>query len=149
MADILAADTATNSSRILQFSEFLAYHNGYHIGGSNQRNKRLVQNFICENYGQFQTPDSSVNFSLSSNKNIISSQVFPNPVIDELNIQSKSNNITKVEIFSVQGIPMFVKDAVLEKTKAKVDVSNLPSGIYFVKFSNAENSVNTFKFLKT
>ena len=70
----------------------------------------------------------------------ISFSVYPNPTSDEINISS-TYNIGKVEIYNITGILQS------SSYKNKVDVSNLSSGIYFVKVYS-ENGVATQKFVK-
>lgn len=77
---------------------------------------------------------SQVNNNVA-NENLI---LFPNPFKDILNIESISdlNNMT-IEIFELSGKSIF-KEIVSEKA-IKLDLSNIPSGIYYIKtvFNNS------------
>jgi len=74
-----------------------------------------------------------------STKNQI--QVYPNPVKDVLNIKSESA-IQQVEIFSVDGKKL------KETNQNRIDVSQLPKGVYFIKTMNDKGNVETQKFIK-
>ena len=70
--------------------------------------------------------------------------LYPNPVKDVLNIQSKQDLIVNsMEIYNQLGqIVMAVAN-----TSNRVDISNLASGIYFVKVNTDKGTANT-KFIK-
>ncbi|RBA28642.1 DUF7619 domain-containing protein [Flavobacterium tibetense] len=70
--------------------------------------------------------------------------LYPNPVKDVLNIQSKQDLIVNsMEIYNQLGqIVMAVAN-----TSNRVDISNLTSGIYFVKVNTDKGTANT-KFIK-
>jgi hypothetical protein len=59
-------------------------------------------------------------------KNIM---VYPNPTTDFINIHLKSKSpITKIKIFSILGVKMMEADY-----NDKIDVSELPTGVYFIQ----------------
>ena len=64
-------------------------------------------------------------------------QIYPNPVKDELHIESGNLTITKIEILDITG-------KVVEKSNI---VSALPRGIYFVKLET-DKGIVTQKFIK-
>ena len=66
--------------------------------------------------------------------------IYPNPANNELNI-SATNKIAKVEVYNLTG------QLQSSSNKNKVDVSDLSSGIYFVK-AYSEDGVATQKFIK-
>ncbi|WP_339888914.1 T9SS type A sorting domain-containing protein [uncultured Flavobacterium sp.] len=70
--------------------------------------------------------------------------LYPNPVKDVLNIQSKDNTtINSIEIYNTLGqVVLAVPNAI-----STVDVSNLQSGNYFVKV-NTDLGVSNTKFIK-
>ncbi|WP_046757566.1 T9SS type A sorting domain-containing protein [Kordia jejudonensis] len=69
--------------------------------------------------------------------------IYPNPVKDKLNI-SKTENITSVEIYSIQGKRMRTQKSQFET----IDMSQLKSGLYFVTLTDNANRSNTFKIVK-
>lgn len=82
---------------------------------------------------------------LSTNESIAeTTTVYPNPVTDILNISSKSN-ITKVIVFNAAGQIVKTVDQLKDD---KIDLSALPSGIYFVKTTNDVKEAQSFKVIK-
>jgi hypothetical protein len=66
--------------------------------------------------------------------------LFPNPVIDLLNIDVKSNGDYKIEIASLTG--QVVYSVVMERSESVIDLSKFEKGIYFV-------TIRSKDFLKT
>ena len=61
--------------------------------------------------------------------------LYPNPVKNTLNIDSKNVTIDAVSIFSVDGKEVLI----INKVQNSVDVSSLKTGIYIVKLTSDEN----------
>ena len=78
-----------------------------------------------------------------SNISDIDFKLFPNPAEDYLIIES-NNNYTSIEIIDLNGRIVFQHLSVLNN---KIDVSNLPSGLYFLKLIDKEN-IGVQKFIK-
>jgi len=70
--------------------------------------------------------------------------IYPNPATDVLNIDNKTGqSISEIAVYSVSG--MRVKQA--RNTQTSIAVSDLQSGVYFVKI-RIGNEVQNFKFIK-
>ena len=69
---------------------------------------------------------------------------YPNPVTDYL-YASDVNKITSVEVYNTAG--QRISTIEINAMKGSVDMSNLPSGIYFVKF-NSEKASQNVKIIK-
>jgi hypothetical protein len=67
------------------------------------------------------------------NKNVFETQLFPNPTVDFVVFESKSNTKIFFEIFDLNG-KMVSKNEF--KNEHKEDVSEYTKGIYLVKFYN-------------
>lgn len=73
-------------------------------------------------------------------------KLFPNPVADMLTIENTTNtSISNVSIYSVNGA--LVKQTNSENSIQSIPVSELQSGMYFVKIQ-MNNEVKNFKFVK-
>jgi hypothetical protein len=95
------------------------------------------------------TPDyleSAVALSLQGNSlnNVIN--LFPNPTSDVLNIENNSSEvISNVSVYSVSGA--LIKEVKSIDTIKSISVSDLQTGIYFVKLQ-INNEVKNYKFVK-
>lgn len=90
----------------------------------------------------FQNNNDSAVVTSNCGGGIIKMAMYPNPVKDSVTITSASN-ISKVEIFSTNGI-LVMKD---ETGSTIVDMNVLKSGMYFIRVQNSEG-VATMKFIK-
>jgi hypothetical protein len=83
-------------------------------------------------------------------KSLSSFDVYPNPANTEifLNVTSTKNEKTKVVVINSLGSQVKEKDVTLLEGKNSIDVdlSNLPSGIYFARIGN-NNDASTRKFV--
>jgi hypothetical protein len=74
-------------------------------------------------------------------------KVFPNPVVDFLNIQFPlSWSPANFEIFDISGVLHFKKE--LLNSGEQLSLQNLPSGIYFYRLISKKGKVGTGKVLK-
>jgi hypothetical protein len=71
-------------------------------------------------------------------------EVFPNPVRDVLNINMAEGAFSNIAIYNIVGQQMLEMPAV---RPAKIDVSKLPTGIYYVRLHGKDGS-RTIKFEK-
>ncbi len=100
----------------------------------------LAENWNCINLNGSPNAPNSEGLSIPSNlKN--TPVVFPNPTRSMLNITGEAQ-IYNVVIYNVSG------QILIDKQKVnQVDVSSLPSGIYFIKVNQGSDQY-TLKFLK-
>jgi len=70
-------------------------------------------------------------------------KIFPNPVQDFVNIESDKNFIA-YEIIDESGKLILNKDF----KGSKIDISNLKTGVYFIKLKSLSNETNIVKFIK-
>lgn len=68
--------------------------------------------------------------------------IFPNPANTEINIVLPSNDSTKIEISNAMG-QLIIND----QNKSKIDISNLPNGLYFISVKQGQRSY-TQKLIK-
>jgi len=70
-------------------------------------------------------------------------KIFPNPVQDFVNIESDKNFIA-YEVLDESGKLILNKDF----SGSKIDISNLKTGVYFIKLKSLSNETNIVKFIK-
>jgi hypothetical protein len=85
--------------------------------------------------------------SVADLNNAVSFSVSPNPVADQVTI-STSKAVTKVSVMSLSG--QVVKDEVYAnaKTNPTVNLSQLASGVYMIKITDADNKTGIQKIVK-
>ncbi len=74
--------------------------------------------------------------------------VYPNPVVDVLNIQSKQSQTLKGKlaiVLTTAGKPVFQKT--LQSNNEKINIGSLPPGLYMLSIGDA-NGRSNFKFVK-
>lgn len=64
--------------------------------------------------------------------------IYPNPANDIINIELNNNSYSIINIISIDGKIVMEKN--IENANQKFDVSNLKSGIYFIRLTNANNN---------
>ncbi len=79
-----------------------------------------------------------------NDNDILGFSMYPNPTSNRLNISAKET-IQNADVFNVLGKK--VMSIEINKTSESIDVSNLTSGIYLVKY-NVNGSIGTAKFIK-
>ncbi|WP_431135754.1 S8 family serine peptidase [Psychroserpens mesophilus] len=121
-------------------------------------NEELKQ-FVRMSASQFSTPDFLLgygipNFELAldiglslSEEEFVRFKIFPNPVINSLNIQIPvSTEATNLKIYNVLGKLILEKD--LMQSETNLDVSSMASGIYMMSFQSSKG-LKTFKLIKS
>ena len=64
--------------------------------------------------------------------------LFPNPIINVLNIDGIPEDIQQIEVYSLYGIKLFSSSSLINHT-IQVDVSKWTEGVYFVKFVGSQS----------
>ncbi|MBD3638480.1 MAG: T9SS type A sorting domain-containing protein [Crocinitomicaceae bacterium] len=86
--------------------------------------------------------------SVGINQNeIVSLSTYPNPTSDNLNIKNNGNTSVQYDILNVVGARIANGVVTVNETEV-VDMSKLPSGIYFVSFTTSEGIRRTEKVIK-
>lgn len=80
----------------------------------------------------------------NTRNNIVEAAIFPNPANNELNVQANTS-ITQVEIMNMLGQSLGVQK--VNSNNAKLDISNLKQGTYFVRVT-IDNASKVYKFIK-
>lgn len=70
--------------------------------------------------------------------------IYPNPVIDKLTVEFEPNTIARLRILNCLGETVFY----LKEPRSEIDLSTLPSGIYFLQLHNDNSLIGTKKIIK-
>lgn len=73
--------------------------------------------------------------------------VYPNPVSDDLTINFKNQPAKKYELYTLTG-QLVVSSSKELQLNESVDMSSFDSGVYILKFINADNRITTIKVVK-
>ncbi|HFX18233.1 MAG TPA: T9SS type A sorting domain-containing protein, partial [Flavobacteriales bacterium] len=90
------------------------------------------------------TFDSSA--SLSSNDNIVNVKVFPNPAVDQIQVQLPKAISTIASVYDINGREV-MKKTLKDGDRCQFNVSHLPKGNYFVSLQNGQTKYIA-KFIK-
>ena len=112
--------------------------------------------FYCQAFNQFWdygsfTPFTSADCSLLATNNFENNklQLYPNPATNELNIQLQDSTTNyKVAIYNTLGSMVFESNDQLSDNNNNINVSQLNSGIYFVKIIDNENKIYQKQLIK-
>lgn len=82
---------------------------------------------------------------------LLSINVFPNPVIEEVNIRidyDQSFSKIKLELHLFDFLGHMVDNKSIENIETSINISNLPSGIYLLTLSQEGKHIKSFKIIK-
>jgi hypothetical protein len=87
------------------------------------------------------TPGSGIS-TLEDGKDLV--RIYPNPAIEQLNIQSINDidDIQEIKISDIQGNTVFSKLISNKSTREQVNVSDYPAGTYFVSIRERNGVIN-------
>ncbi|WPR73129.1 T9SS type A sorting domain-containing protein [Flavobacterium sp. NG2] len=88
----------------------------------------------------------SVNDYTFENDKVIT--VYPNPVDEELSLQSTSENILNATALIYTASGKLVQKQTIPNLNSKINVSNLTKGIYFIQISKENKKLKSIKFSK-
>jgi hypothetical protein len=73
--------------------------------------------------------------------------IYPNPANDYLMINTTINENLKIEIYTIRGQSVMSTECTNNISQMRIDISQLPAGIYFIRIANNQNNI-TKKFVK-
>ncbi len=86
---------------------------------------------------------------ISTEKELEGIQIFPNPVVDELNIFTNSNPVYAITLFAVDGRRTLKKQVDASQIEHKIDLSHLSKGMYVLRlFVEGTDEAKLFKIIK-
>ena len=137
---VLVVDSVSLSNLLNLIDGTKAYPGFTSATGASYQNTDLISWSFCSKKGN--TIQSEVEQTPPSVPDDLN--IYPNPVSDFLSIKTDSKT-GKIEIFSILGECVLVEQtpSSVQNNIQKIDVSNLNSGIYFVKIGE-----KVFKFVK-
>jgi hypothetical protein len=112
--------------------------------------------FYCQSFSQFWdfgsfTPFTNLNCALLETNDFENNklQLYPNPVTRELNIQLEDTTTNyKVTIYNVLGVLVYESSNQKSNASNSINISELNSGIYFVKITDDKNKIYQKRLIK-
>lgn len=115
--------------------------NGINIGINNAN---LVLRTVLVDGGPTNLNEEKLAENLRETDNIL---IYPNPVKDFLNIQFKDNNqVLSFDIYDAKGSILRFENYTNKGNDYSIDVSNLPQGIYYIKYNDG-NGIKSKSFV--
>lgn len=100
-------------------------------------------NFCVEGVAKLETRALS---GIRAENDIDAFKIYPNPAIGVLNVAIENKSLDNVKIFSMYG--QLVKEISDQGTKKQIDISDLSSGTYFIRFTSDKEELEiTRKFV--
>ena len=129
------------------FYEAYVYFNNCHIGPPPyyQGVDIITEDTVFYDYssGPITNPPACLLAVNDPSKKVAIVKIFPNPVQEYVNIESDKNFVA-YEIIDESGKLILDKDL----KGNKIDISNLKTGVYFIKLKLLSNETNIVKFIK-
>jgi hypothetical protein len=97
--------------------------------------------FILSNHLNINT---SINQNVSNKNNL---SLYPNPITNFLNIESKTNKIETIQIIDLMG--NLVENITVKSKQIQIDLSHLSNGIYFIQSIFENGQINNDKIIIT
>lgn len=129
------------------FNKAYVYFNNCHIGPPPYYEgvDIITEDTVFYDYsvGPISNPPACLLTVDDTSKKVAVVKIFPNPVQDYVNIESEKNFVA-YEIVDESGKSILSRDF----KGSKIDISNLKTGVYFIKLKSLSNETNVVKFIK-
>jgi hypothetical protein len=116
----------------------------------NWQNSSLWGTVMLNNTGFIESASSARinlnNTSTSVSVTTSTSVIYPNPVVDQLNIEF-AEGATNVKLMNAEG-KVFMNENVQGKSMFNASTLNLPNGLYFITITNQDGNIETLKLVK-
>ena len=108
-------------------------YNGSWVSFGEDKNKEL---YIIDNFGSIYKIEGNILSTTDFNINTVS--IYPNPASNNLNVKSSNNSFIKnISIYDLKGSIALTKN-ITSLTETNISINSLQSGIYMVKVTSAK-----------
>ena len=117
-----------------------------------RNNLSIINEFIWQELNDFNFPNGSSRVFHTTPLNnqdvesLNSISISPNPIENQFTIEWQSDEVFDAAIFTTNGT--VIQEYVNLKTGDTVDLSHIPSGVYFIRFTNNTNSTKVKSLIK-
>ena len=99
---------------------------------------RIIGDKIGKEVFDFANTFFSTSLNTESESNSHDITISPNPIVENLFINTTISNLTRIDIFNVLGIKVFSEEI---NTNNAINISNLKTGVYFVKINSSNEKL--------
>lgn len=96
-----------------------------------------------EDVGPYSNEDNTTSVNLEHQKSDI--LIYPVPANDILYLKNLNPNFNTIKILNPEG--QIILERQIESIDAFIDISSLASGFYFIKYSNSQDDIDTYKII--
>ena len=103
---------------------------------------RIIGDKIGKEAFNFASTFFSTSLNVQNETNSLDITISPNPIVENLFINTTISNLSRIDIYNVLGVKVFSKEII---TNNAVNISNLKTGVYFVKINSSNEKLYFMK----
>ncbi|MDB4166984.1 T9SS type A sorting domain-containing protein [Polaribacter sp.] len=103
---------------------------------------RIIGDKIGKEAFNFASTFFSTSLNVQNETNSLDITISPNPIVENLFINTTISNLSRIDIYNVLGVKVFSEEII---TNNAVNISNLKTGVYFVKINSSNEKLYFMK----
>jgi hypothetical protein len=103
---------------------------------------RIIGDKIGKEAFNFASTFFSTSLNVQNETNSLDIKITPNPIVENLFINTTMSNLSRIDIYNVLGVKVFSEEI---NTNNAINISNLKTGVYFVKINSSNEKLYFMK----
>ena len=103
---------------------------------------RIIGDKIGKEAFNFASTFFSTSLNVQNETNSLDIKITPNPIVENLFINTTISNLSRIDIYNVLGVKVFSEEI---NTNNAINISNLKTGVYFVKINSSNEKLYFMK----
>ncbi len=103
---------------------------------------RIIGDKIGKEAFNFASTFFSTSLNVQNETNSLDIKITPNPIVENLFINTTMSNLSRIDIYNVLGVKVFSEEI---NTNNAINISNLKTGVYFVKINSSNEKLYFIK----
>ena len=103
---------------------------------------RIIGDKIGKKAFNFASTFFSTSLNVQNETNSLDIKITPNPIVENLFINTTMSNLSRIDIYNVLGVKVFSEEI---NTNNAINISNLKTGVYFVKINSSNEKLYFMK----
>ncbi|MDA9234309.1 T9SS type A sorting domain-containing protein [Polaribacter sp.] len=103
---------------------------------------RIIGDKIGKEAFNFASTFFSTSLNVQNETNSLDIKITPNPIVENLFINTTMSNLSSIDIYNVLGVKVFSEEI---NTNNAINISNLKTGVYFVKINSSNEKLYFMK----